>query len=583
MRSSVSLCGGVPTLYVNGRPFYEAGYLTYLSERGDYAAFAAAGFRLFALPVFFGGAPINPVSGIRPLAPGIFDGELPDYSETEAALDRILAARPDALIMLRVNLSPPPAWLDAHPGEVNCLSDGSVCGVSFSSALWREWACERLREFWAHLSASPYGGHIVGLHLCAGQTEEFFHFGSPEGGFGPAAERGFAEYAARLRPDLGVTGIPAMSHPKLYKKNDLCFDETEILFCRYTSDVIADSILAFARAAKEATRGRIAVGCFYGYSLELTDPLCGHCALGRLLDSPDIDFLSSPASYATGRRAGTDWNPMLPLGSARLHGKLFFYEFDTRTHLSRPLSRCRPGACPPGAYEGGVWDGPPDPIASRRLLLSNFSRAMMDGSMIWWFDMWGGWFSDGETLGRLSEYNALMRASLSDSRRARRADIAVITDERSLAHINRDTPLAREWVTASLTPLSLVGAPFELFDIADLPAIAGHYRLYVFLATLLDTAAVEHAIKDSLAAGCHFLFTYKPFAATGTSGELFSPAVATARKLPCRSPCCASAPLWPACTSTPKGAISFTPTTAMSRCSAPQRAAKGLRSPRSAP
>ena len=274
---------------------------------------------------------------------------------------------------------------------------------------------------------------------------------------------------------------------------------------------------------------------------------------------------------------------MLPLGSARLHGKLFFYEFDTRTHLSRPLSRCRPGACPPGAYEGGVWDGPPDPIASLRLLLSNFSRAMMDGSRIWWFDMWGGWFSDGETLGRLSEYNALMRASLSDSRRARRADIAVITDERSLAHINRDTPLAREWVTASLTPLSLVGAPFELFDIADLPAIAGHYRLYVFLATLLDTAAVEHAIKDSLAAGCHFLFTYKPFAATGTSGELFSPAVATARKLPCRSPCCAGAPPWPACTSTPKGAISFTPTTAMSRCSAPQRAAKGLRSPRSAP
>ena len=220
MRSSVSLCGGVPTLYVNGRPFYEAGYLTYLSERGDYAAFAAAGFRLFALPVFFGGAPINPVSGIRPLAPGIFDGELPDYSETEAALDRILAARPDALIMLRVNLSPPPAWLDAHPGEVNCLSDASVWGELFLRALEGVGLRNACGSSGRNSPPRPYGGHIVGL-TSARRRRSFSISARPRAASPRRRARPVAEYAARLATDLAYR-IPAMSHPKLYKKNDLC-------------------------------------------------------------------------------------------------------------------------------------------------------------------------------------------------------------------------------------------------------------------------------------------------------------------------------------------------------------------------
>ena len=72
---------------------------------------------------------------------------------------------------------------------------------------------------------------------------------------------------------------------------------------RYQSELTADTIAMFARAAKEATEGRSLVGAFYGYTMELSNngpralANSGHLALAKLLECPDLDMIHAPISY----------------------------------------------------------------------------------------------------------------------------------------------------------------------------------------------------------------------------------------------------------------------------------------------
>src|SRR5581483_8970464 len=78
-------------------------------------------------------------------------------------------------------------------------------------------------------------------------------------------------------------------------------------------------------------------GVFYGYMLhgsrENGFQNTGHLAMQKLLQSPDIDFLTAPTSYAF-REVGTGYSaPQPPTDPIRLHGKFFFDENDVRTHM----------------------------------------------------------------------------------------------------------------------------------------------------------------------------------------------------------------------------------------------------------
>ena len=54
INSCVKPLGGVPTLFIDGKPEPGVAYITYFRERADYEAFGRAGYRLFSIPVFFG-------------------------------------------------------------------------------------------------------------------------------------------------------------------------------------------------------------------------------------------------------------------------------------------------------------------------------------------------------------------------------------------------------------------------------------------------------------------------------------------------------------------------------------------------
>jgi hypothetical protein len=86
-------------------------------------------------------------------------------------------------------------------------------------------------------------------------------------------------------------------HTELGALRDPTKEQPVIDFYLFNSELVADTICHCARAIKEITKGEKVVGAFYGYTLQLCGEQrqqnAGHLALGKVLASPDIDFLTS--------------------------------------------------------------------------------------------------------------------------------------------------------------------------------------------------------------------------------------------------------------------------------------------------
>jgi beta-galactosidase len=476
--STIRRLGGVPTLFVNGKAQPGLAYITYLQERNCYADFAAAGYRLFSFTTHFGDQGINAVTGIHAFSPGIFDAEgEADYSLFDETVAEILKACPDAQILPRVNMALPTWWELKHPEACNDTGLRNDHPRScFSSGRWRDATEAYLRDLIAHVEASPFRDHVIGYQIAGGNTEEWFSF-DQMGSQGPASRERFARECPGER--------------------------SEAEYRQFLSDVVAESIVHFAGVAKECTGRRLVVGSFYGYTLEVPFWESGHHALQKILNCRDIDFLCSPASYMNQRQPGQDWADMTVLDSLKLHGKLYFAEYDTRTHLTKPLAECRENSCEPDTYCAGVWLGPDSPEVSRGVLRANFARQLSHGHGSWWFDMWGGWYADEAIMRDLATFVSIAEEALSAPSRASTAQVAVVVDERAYAHLS-DRTLAQRCCYHNRRPLGLTGTPYDIYDVSDLGAIRERYQAFVFLCPY-RTPAMAAAMQDCEAHGVPIL------------------------------------------------------------------------------
>lgn len=519
IRSSVEDHHGVPTLFVDGTPVSALAYISYLDECARYEDFAKAGYRIYSFPAYFGGRGINVHSGLKEFRKGIFDHkDEPDFAVFDQDVGRILDACPEALIFPRICMMMPVWWEEENPGERNQLSDSSYCRESFSSMKWRQDATEMLSLLIGHIEQSAYRDHIVAYHIAEGGTEEWVHFGNPISGFGERAGQGFLDYMRVHYPEEAreVTGLPTYdSYGSGSEFISIEADKSLIRFLEYTNWIIADTICYFAAFVKGRTGRRLAVGAFYGYTLELTDARNGHHDLKQVLECPDVDFLCSPNSYMNGRGGGFDWPHMSVLDSVKLHGKLWLSECDTRTYLTRPLKEARPWICREGTYIDGVWIGPSSPEVSLWFIRKNFARNLVTGIGQWWFDMWGGWFADQPMMDEMAEYRSIADRSLQDDSRGSIAEVAVIVDESAYRYLNPQTMLAHYWNYMHRYPIGLAGAPYDIYDVSDMEQLPQRYRLIIFAGLFPDNTCsgdrMDGFIKHRTSLGNTVLFTYLPF------------------------------------------------------------------------
>ena len=497
VRSHVADLGGTPALFVNGEPFPAAAYMTYLTEYNDYASFAGAGYRLFSVPALCAGRWINAAVDNPPFHRGIFDNKgSPDFSALDGSVRRVLSACPDAYIFPRLNLAAPLWWIEENPSQ----TDGTGKRESLFSDVYRQTATDMLRQVIRHIESSDYASRIAGYQLAGGNTEEWFHF-DLNGGLCENAIPFFDAFLKKTAPEEKRSGLPDTS--PLSGGGPYHQDGYLSRYLSFANRAVAELICHLCGVAQEETDGRLAVGTFYGYSLEVSSPLWGTHSLKTLLDCPDVDFICSPNSYIGVRAPDADWTEMYPADSVRLRGKLCFQECDVRTHLTRPLYEAASEYDPEKRFTAPVWQGLKSREDAVSMIRKSFARQLIKGNGFWWFDMWGGWYRDEKLMKELAAMQEIYAGSLKGPERKYKAGLAVFADEDAFA-LMTDCPL-RSAVHAQRDALGRFGAPYDIFDVCDFDDVFRGYKAALFLNDG-STVPVRRAMERCAENGVPYLF-----------------------------------------------------------------------------
>jgi len=434
-------------------------------------------------------------------------GEPVNWQAADDLCAEVLDANPRALLLPRFGADPPDWWRKAHPDEVMTWEDGSrQHHAVVASPLYRREAAARVAALVEHLE-SRFGGHMAGYHSCGQNTGEWFYqdtWGTRLNGYAPADTRAWRAWLReRYRTDASLgaawrqpaatldgAGVPEPARRRASPAGilrDPAAERALIDFAEFQQQAMADLVCELAHAARQASRGRKLVVFFYGYGFEfgtirLGPATCGHYALRRVLDCPEIDVLCSPISYFD-RGSGGSAPAMAAAESVALAGKLWLCEDDTRTHLGS-------GAFP------GQFDGGKDLAETLALLRRNVAAEATRNFATWWMDLgMTGWFNDPRMWEEMKRLEAVDRVFLAKPI-AYRPEVAAVIDERAMTETSCSAwQVTEPGIYQARRPLGRMGAPYGQYLLDDVARGRVPAKLYVFLNAWQLAAAQRQELR----------------------------------------------------------------------------------------
>ena len=431
------------------------------------------------------------------------------FGAIDALVQQVLTADPEGFLLPRLQFVPTNYWARTHDDQMARYADGSTGDVSLASTdFWAD-CVDALDALIAHLSdpSTPGGDRVLGFHLDRG---EWFYDASAGYDVSLPNQTAFqnwlhAKYQGLhgLRAawhDASVTwedaAVPAWpGQAPAIKKTDtpIYADRREgrwVDYAQFSSDLVAEIITALAETVKTVSRGNLIVAVSYGYTLEFAGRNdSGHLALGKLLESPHIDIIAGPNSYA-GRAAGSPAAFGAPVDSVTLHRKLWLVEDDTKTFLA--------DAETDDDYNPKIISGADTQAIHQR----HFGAALAHGAGVTWMDLWGqGWLNSPDIwreLGFLRDQ--ANRCDQIAPAQTPPPDVAVLVDEASLAYLKNDADgLGMNLISRTRDLLLRAGGSVGFYlqsDVVrdDFPAA----KLYLFLNALRLTTAERQAVREKL-------------------------------------------------------------------------------------
>ena len=482
LKTHIESKNGKPFISINGELHTPLAYTSYFEEKGEFSDFIKCGYKMFFINVSFTDLPINNFTGFSPFRTGVFENETPDYSEFDSIVNEIINECPDAFIFPRINIAMPRKWIENNPYETVETKTGRR--ESLYSDLFLRDGAELLKELVSHIRSRNYADRIAGYQLCGGITQEWMHHDLS----GSFSEMGLEKFRLWMNEKYGINNVPHFTKEDL---NNVKFKETVSRFGEFCCEMASKTVEHFAKILKEYINHEQIAGVFYGYNAFVNDYLYGLHGLRFIIDSPYIDFFSSPCCYDNNRDFGVDWGDMLTSESVKSHGKLYFVECDIRTHLTRRMQDSRPGGYPDDSYglfdENGnktVWHGPDTPALSLSALRKAFAHQLTKGSGIWWFDMWGGWYHDEKIMSEIADMK-----TIADSTKEKKctlypaSQVVMFIDEKAYLNNPRGSDFCHSvnWVRVAM---GNTGIPFDLCMVEDAEKILHKYKAAIFAAPL---------------------------------------------------------------------------------------------------
>jgi hypothetical protein len=513
LTSEVRMVEGKPSLFVNGEQKSMILAAPYRQGPQDFNTFRAGGIEIFNFYVRF------PWTG----------SDQWDFAAADQKLDEYKSIDPNALFLPRILLTPGDWFGELYPDEITRRDDGSPAGMfgrgthpSFASEKYRELSHELMIAFITHLE-EKYGDRIVGYQVGNGFGGEWLPFNSfweTRGDaphptrfgvedYSPASIRAFRTWLRRkygndvtaLRKAWGGANVTfdtaeAPGEAARYSTTKgIFFDPAQSSqvpdFLMYFNDSVGDMLLENARWIKEITGDSKIVGSFYGAIWlnfpNLSSNKAGQLALTRVLSSENIDFICSPYTYDNKYVGGPHNAQSLP-EAVNLHGKLYWSETDTETHLTRRQWRWGDSLHNPETWE-----------ETKGLLIRDFGYAFTKGVGLWWTDLFGGTFEDKQVTALLAQLKRIDVENLKADKRAA-AEVAVILDEASFTYCGDGEPIFNAWLTAQKQwELGFMGMPWEPHLLSDMdnPKLPD-FKLYIFLNTVKVSPRQRAAIHARL-------------------------------------------------------------------------------------
>ena len=470
----------------------------------------------------------------------------PDRLDITPALRQIrgvLEVESGAGVVLRLHVNAPLWWCRAHPEECVGYADGPVDTAapwglvrplerdlercvrhSLSSELWRKEAGERVGDFCRLLAGEPEGDSLIGIHVADGVFGEWSYYGFilHEPDTGDAMTRCFRRWLARKYPSdaelARAWGDPALTREKALVPGMEArrravggvfrtpgSHRSLIDYCLCHQGAVADSLLAFCRVVRHAWPRPILVGVFYGYLFSMfgRQALGGHLEARRVLESPDVDYLSGPQTYQPySREVGGAGMSRGLLESCALHGKLWLDEMDQPTHLGFV------------AEPKLTWTR----AEAVALLRRNVLHPLLRGHGLWYYDFGprfsGGWWDDPVLVSEIVRLTDIAR-ELAESDYTSPADVLMVCDPRTFLYTASgfaDDPVSEASLDRLAALLYRSGVVFHMVDLRDLSLVdLGRYRVVVLANTWLLGREEMGTLRRRVARdGRHLVFVYAP-------------------------------------------------------------------------
>lgn len=407
---------------------------------------------------------------------------------------------PESQVILRVVFKAPRNWQNKFPNAKYTLQEGGIAEPSVCDDDFWGVAKTCLETFVRRLRMLDLRDHILGVHLERGEWFLAAGWGYDDS---QAAKLKFRDWARHRYSDDevalraswfdGAVKFDNIQVPKYMPEGtegerfvrSSRKQRRYVDYHLFLSDVTVQRIGELAYGVKEASEGYFIVGVSYGYTFEWSHPASGHLSLGKLLRTPEIDFIAGPPSYRTREPGGSAPFPG-PIDSYALNGKLYISEEDFKTSLSggHEPDDFNPIIKTPQALESVHWRGA--------------GAALAHGSGIAWMDLWGnGWLKTPTIWDRgASVQNALIERMGSP---LGEPEVVVFIDERALAYLV--DPNAFKMLVQSVRESVLragVNAGFYLLsDLAHRERFP-EAKLYLFLNAWDIRPDLRAAIKSRL-------------------------------------------------------------------------------------
>ncbi len=451
-----------------------------------------------------------------------------DFDALDRQVAGFAALNPGCHLFMRLMLNPPGWWTAAHAEDIAVYrklgggEEGRLKYASFSSPTWRRETGDALGDVLRHVLAGEHAERFIGFNLLYAFGPEWEHPCSDMFlDFSPVNVQQFrawlreqyanVEALAQAWHQPEVTFDTATVPPvedrvqgDFYELMDPALKGRRIAdYIRFTDESVVDAIAHMAGIVKAETERECVVLAHYGYHFEGYDGFDrvnynerGHHAISRFLGLEDIDGTGSAYQYRV-RQAGGSTVPITTVASLRLHGKMYWLEDDTRTHLSSPTSsygRAR-----------DLWE-------SVNILKRNAAAAVAEASPMWYLDFEGHWHNHPEIMRTVEQVRRIADEALTRDRR-RNAEIAVIVNQRTVRYLRSSTAL---WLPVLcheyFEELPRIGAPFDSYIIEDLARDdMPEYKLYILLDTFALNEGEKQLLRDKVLGRDHtVLWHYAP-------------------------------------------------------------------------